>query len=324
MRHWLLPLLILPAPAAAQAPQEAAGAAHARAFLAGETAGLWQAMTPQMQAAFGGEAAFAAFRASLPAQIGEEGEVTGEAVSPSPLGDIYERRAVWSKAGPLALTIVTDAAGRVAGLHLAPAAAPAPSRFLDHRIGARLRLPFDGEWTVFWGGRALIGNYHAADPAQRFALDLVVARDGATFEGDPARLESYFCWGRPVLAPGAGRVVAAVDGLPDQPIGSSDAARPAGNHVVVDLGQDEFVFLAHLRQGSVTVAPGDSVVPGQEIGRCGNSGNTSEPHLHVHLQTTPDLAAGEGLPAQFHDYVADGAPVDRGEPVRGQVIAPQG
>ena len=70
---------------------------------------------------------------------------------------------------------------------------------------------------------------------------------------------------------------------------------------------------------------GDRVKPGQFLGSCGNSGNTSEPHIHYHLQDRPgfDPAHAEGLPAQFRSYLADGKPVERGEPVKGQVIRPR-
>lgn len=322
LRCFWIAVLVLPGVAQGQIPQDMPGAVHAKAFLNGDIARLWAAMTPEMQAALGSEAALAAFHAGLPAQIGEEGAVLSETVSRSPLGDVYERRALWSKAGVLAVVVVSDGAGRVAGFRIAPVAEPAESRFLDYHLTADLRLPVEGEWTVFWGGRDLVENYHAIDPGQRFALDLVVVQDGATFAGDGSRAENYFCWDRPILAPGTGTVVTAVDGLPDQPIGSMDPGHPAGNHVVIDLGNEEFIFLAHLRQGSVAVAAGERVLPGQTIGRCGNSGNTSEPHLHLHLQTTPDLTAGEGLPAQFLNWTADGIPVARGEPRRGQVIAP--
>ena len=117
-------------------------------------------------------------------------------------------------------------------------------------------------------------------------------------------------------------MVTAVSVLPDQAIGSSDPAHPAGNHVVLDFGNGEFGFLAHMRSGSLKVKAGDKVEAGQEVGRCGNSGNTSEPHLHFHLQTTPNLAEGEGLPARFVDYMADGKSVESGEPEQGQAIEP--
>jgi murein DD-endopeptidase MepM/ murein hydrolase activator NlpD len=92
--------------------------------------------------------------------------------------------------------------------------------------------------------------------------------------------------------------------------------------VILDHGNGEFSLLAHLRRGSVAVRPGATVAAGQKLGECGNSGNTSEPHLHYHLQNTAVFGRAEGLPAQFMVYTADGRPVTRGEPVRGQTIHP--
>lgn len=112
----------------------------------------------------------------------------------------------------------------------------------------------------------------------------------------------------------------ATDGLSDNKPGVMDRDHPTGNHVILDHGNGEFSFLAHLKQGSVAVKVGDRVKPGDKLGLCGNSGNTSEPHLHYHLQTTAKFGAGEGLPAQFLNYIADGKEVARGEPVQGQTI----
>ncbi|WP_425450838.1 M23 family metallopeptidase [Pseudoroseicyclus aestuarii] len=95
---------------------------------------------------------------------------------------------------------------------------------------------------------------------------------------------------------------------------------PAGNHVVIDFGNEAYGFRAHLRQDSLWVSEGDAVTAGHEIGLCGNSGNTSEPHLHFHLQTSPRLKQGEGLPAQVSHYRANGRMIDRGEPQRGETI----
>ncbi|WP_092891398.1 M23 family metallopeptidase [Roseicitreum antarcticum] len=81
-------------------------------------------------------------------------------------------------------------------------------------------------------------------------------------------------------------------------------------------------FLAHLQRGSLAVAKGGSVTTGQQIGQCGNSGNTSETHLHFHMQTSLMLGQGEGLPAQFRNYLANGVLIDRGEPTEGETIEP--
>lgn len=316
-----------PALSFAEAPPSAA--TPAESFVSGDTAALWAAMDGPLQALIGNESALADLRAGLIAAAGTETAVLSEEESRSPLGTIHDRISAWDglPGVPILIQTVTDASGRISGFWVGAAPAPAESAYLDHEISADLRLPVAvpqaGEWLVFWGGRSLTQNYHAIDPAQRFALDLVVLQNGATHDGPAEDLTAYHCWGEPILAPAAGLVAAAIDGLSDQAIGATDAANPAGNHVVIEAGPEEFVFLAHLQEGSVTVAEGGSVVAGETVGLCGNSGNSSEPHLHVHLQTTPDLATGAGLPAQFTHYLADGAPVARGEPVRGQTIAPQ-
>lgn len=301
-----------------EAAVQALGRSLSDAFLSGGTERLWGAMTEEMRAAFGNEAALAAFRQSLARDLGEEEAVAGETVGRKDGFDLYLRTGRWSGSeAPIILQFAFDAEGRVAGFYVRPEAQLAQSDYLDYQTVAALHLPFAGEWTMVWGGRTLEENYHAADRAQRFALDALIMREGVTHQGAADPLESYFCWGQPILSPGSGTVVRVVADLPDQPIGETDTANPAGNHVVIDLGNDEFAFLAHLQAGSVRVAEGEVVEPGAELGLCGNSGNSSEPHLHFHLQTTPDLADGEGLPAQFLDYR-----VIRGEPVQGQVIAP--
>ena len=200
---------------------------------------------------------------------------------------------------------------------------PLHPRTWNTRRARSLRLPFDGEWLVFWGGRTVEQNRHTLNQQQRFAYDIMVVDDGRSHRGTGAAVEDYYCWNKIIRAPAAGRVAAAIDGLADQKPGSMDTANLAGNHVMLDLGNNEYALLAHLRNGSVKVKLGASVRQGQPIGRCGNSGNTSEPHLHFHLQSSPRLGEGEGLPALFVDDVADGKPVARGEPTKGQVIRPR-
>ena len=91
--------------------------------------------------------------------------------------------------------------------------------------------------------------------------------------------------------------------------------------VVIDHQNGEYSVLSHFRQGSVVVAVGDTVVAGQLLGKCGNSGHSSEPHLHYHLQDGPDRHKGNGLPAHFRSYIADGEVLPIGEPVIGQTVA---
>ena len=93
------------------------------------------------------------------------------------------------------------------------------------------------------------------------------------------------------------------------------------NFVIIDHLNGEFSVLVHLKKGSIIVAVGDTVVKGQEIGKVGNSGNSTQPHLHYHLTTSQSLdGSGIGLPIQFLNYYEDDEFVDRGEPVRGQTV----
>lgn len=306
---------------AAQADPFSVGQRIAERFLQGDFDAIWSASTPEMQQAFGSTGNLAALHDDLLADFGTEDAILSERVDAQAGHDVYTRVSLWTQApAPLELVISFDGAERIAGFLIRPQPVAAPSQFLDYETKATLRLPVDGDWFVYWGGRDIEKNYHAADAGQRFALDLVVMRDGQSHSGDTSQLESYHCWGRPILAPAEGVVVRAVDGLPDKAIGESDPANPAGNHVVVDFGNDEFGFLAHLQQNSVRVAKGDAVTAGQEIGLCGNSGNSSEPHLHFHMQTSPRLEQGEGLPAQFTNYQANGTLIGRGEPQKGETI----
>jgi len=106
-------------------------------------------------------------------------------------------------------------------------------------------------------------------------------------------------------------VVAVEDRIGDAPLvgwGVCDftARNFIGNHVVIRHAEGEYALYAHLIGGSVTVAPGDVVEAGQVIGRCGHSGHSSEPHLHFHVQDSPDLFEGMGLPVTFLDVALDG------------------
>ena len=300
-----------------------AGQVLTRAFLDGDLSAVHARFDERMQAAMDA-AALAAFREQVGARLGEEQAVISEeAVSVQGL-ESYVRISRWSKLpAPILTQWVFATDGRVAGFLIRPADAQpqaAESPLLQRDTIAELSLPFDGEWYVFWGGRDIEQNYHAANPGQRFAYDFVQHVDGRSHSGDGSELVQYHCWDEPILAPTDGTVVEVVGDLPDQAIGTTNARQPAGNHVILDLGHGEYALLAHLRQGSVAVEAGQQVAAGDELGRCGNSGNTSEPHLHFHLQDSPVFGEGLGLPAFFNDYVADGEPVERGEPVKGEVV----
>lgn len=196
----------------------------------------------------------------------------------------------------------------------------ADSVYLNYQTKTELELPFHEEWWVFWGGRSVGENYHTLLREQRFALDIVQRVDRKTHTGNGNQNEDYHCFGKRLNAPGSGKIVDVVNDIEDNIPGQFNQDSPTGNRVIIDHENGEFSILAHFKKGSIIVSVGDAVIKGQELGKAGNSGNSSEPHLHYHLQTTGDPFNGEGLPAQFQNYYADQTFVKRGEPVKTESI----
>ncbi|MCE1253979.1 MAG: M23 family metallopeptidase [Anaerolineae bacterium] len=166
-----------------------------------------------------------------------------------------------------------------------------------------IHSPLKTTARVAWGGDGLAVNYHAASPQQRWAYDLVVE---PAFHGS-AHLKDYGCYGLPVVAPLDAEVIAIHDGEADQVPGklSNVNEAPEGNYVALKAAQGTHLILAHMQPGSLQVKAGETVKEGAVLGLCGNSGNTSEPHVHIHLQRedpTLNLSRGgisEGLPLYF-------------------------
>ncbi|MFB6151556.1 MAG: M23 family metallopeptidase [Haloarculaceae archaeon] len=168
------------------------------------------------------------------------------------------------------------------------------------------RLPFEGEWTAVSGGPTRSESHSWGLLTQRYAYDFVVTDEGGhSHESDGRALDDYHCYGEPVVAPADGEVVAASDGHRDygRPGGWLDPRQRdiRGNYVTVEHADGEYSTLAHLREGSVAVSAGDRVERGERIARCGNSGNSTEPHLHFHVADRPSLVRGMGLPVHFSD-----------------------
>jgi len=197
----------------------------------------------------------------------------------------------------------------VLGVGLLVAAVVLVTAARRHRCGTALsrplHFPLDGTWYVLQGGGALI-NHHARVAEQRGAVDLVGLGPLGTRTRPGHDARAYAAYGRSVHAPCDGQVISAAGAVADQRPGEIRYQPAHGNHVFLDTGH-EIVKLAHLRPGSVTVRPGDLVRTGQLLGEVGNSGNTTEPHLHLHAERD-----GVGLDLTFTDV--------RGRLYRGRTI----
>jgi hypothetical protein len=217
---------------------------------------------------------------------------------------------------------------------------PAPSDYLNYQTKTDLIFPLTGESLIGTGGRTIEQNPdHIYVKDQRFAIDIVALAPDASppelenlvervlsgklgvYRGNYKKNEDHYCFGRLVIAPGNGTVVDAKDGIFDNIPGEKNIKSVAGNYVVIDHLNGEFSMLAHLMKNSVLVKEGDQVEAGDPIGQCGNSGHSNLPHLHFHLQNTPHWLDGEGLPAQFNKYYANGKIIVHGEPTQGEIIS---
>lgn len=189
-------------------------------------------------------------------------------------------------------------------------------------------LPFQGVWLAANGGPDPATSHSWEIVGQRYAYDfLIVDPEGKTFRQDEGRLEDYYAFGAPVLAPADGVVVAVQDRHRDAPRPRAIdllAWSPLGNYVLIRHAEGEYSLLAHLRRGSVRVRPGEWVRRGQVIGECGNSGNSTEPHLHFQVQDHPNFYLAASLPVRFRDwcYEEDGEwrRVEEGYPLFGDRV----
>lgn len=184
-------------------------------------------------------------------------------------------------------------------------------------VSQRYGLPLGGEWLIASGGVTKQTSHSWDLPNQRYAYDFVKAADLPEEESRSERrgLPDFSAFGQPVFAPADGIVARVRDGLRDYRTPGSGAVDMwcrdiRGNHILIEHRHDEFSLLAHLRKGSVSVAVGDSVRVGQKIAECGNSGHSTQPHLHFHVQDRPSFHAAASKIVQWGGLCRNGTAVD--------------
>jgi hypothetical protein len=232
--------------------------------------------------------------------------------------------------GILDIKIVLDDRDKIIGLWFLPHTADIP---VLEKHETKLSLPFKGRWLVFWGGDTKELNLHHDAPNQKFAFDFLGVDDHGNTRKDQAQVnEDYFAFGREVLAPADGNVTDVINGVRDNVPGSMNPYSALGNAVFIQHCENEVSVLAHLKLGSIVVKVGDKVKKGQIVGLCGNSGNSSEPHLHYHLQNTPIVQDGTGIKCYFEKVTPLSSVEDRKgggdkkakmnySPIKGDIIA---
>ncbi len=180
-------------------------------------------------------------------------------------------------------------------------AANGPSNTSAHR---RAVLPVNGQPHI----------------GQRYAIDWIqLGGDGKSFTGDKSKNSSYHAWDQEIHAVANGKIVAAKDGIPENVPNSGKIAVPmtygtlAGNYIIEDLGDGHFAAYAHLRPGTLKAKVGDTVHAGSVLAHLGNTGNSSEPHLHFQVCDAPSFPASEGLPFAIDKFTLQNYKIDKAQ-----------
>lgn len=221
--------------------------------------------------------------------------------------------------GTFILSISINDESKINGLYVRPFVEQKLPRI--ERNKTKLLLPFNEAWTVFWGGDTEEQNYHVNHKAQKNAFDFIITDDeGKSYKTDGKSNDDYYAFGKDLIAPCDAQVVLVVDGIKDNKPGMMNPLYVPGNTVILKTSNNEYLLFAHFKQNTIAVKQGDQVKQGQLLGLCGNSGNSSEPHLHFHLQNVEDMNVATGAKCYFDKIVVNGESKSDYSPVKGEII----
>lgn len=177
----------------------------------------------------------------------------------------------------------------------------------DYHCKIKYSLPFEGNWIAVNGSVDKKFSHSWGIPTQRYAYDfLILDHEGKSGSGNKEAASDYYCYGKEITAPADGQIAEIGNSCPDSRIlggGKADcSARDIrGNYILIRHTEKEYSLLAHLQPGSIAVKEGQHVNRKEFLARCGNSGNSSEPHLHFQLQEGRSFFNSAGLPITFEN-----------------------
>ncbi len=234
-------------------------------------------------------------------------------LAPGATGIIYIFLDFASREAPARLsnTLVVEVDGDVSNAQLIPldaleVQAPSTAPTVDAPFAGDRWQAANGPSNTSLHRRAVIVLNGKAKSPERYAIDWIkLGDDGNTFTGDEHQNASYHAYDVPITAVADGRAVNVLDGIPENTphreqmaITMTPASAP-GNNIVEDIGGGRYVGYAHFRPGTIAVKTGDTIHRGQVLGKLGNSGNSTEPHLHIQICDGPSFLECNGLPMQF-------------------------
>ncbi len=218
-----------------------------------------------------------------------------------------------------ALNISIDKNSKINGLFVKPFKESSLPQ-LERNI-TNLKLPFNGEWFVVWGGDTKELNYHVESDAQKNAFDFIIKdQNGKSYKTDGKTNDDYYAFGKELIAPCDGEVVLVVDGIKDNKPGELNPIYIPGNTVIIKTENNEYLFFAHFKQNSIKVKQGQKIKQGELLGLCGNSGNSSEPHSHFHIQNVENMNNATGVKSYFEEIYVNGELKKDYSPIKNEMV----
>ncbi len=236
-------------------------------------------------------------------------------------GNSFTYRSVFQKMATLKVVFYLNDNSKVSKMSISSDYVYKDAPILE-RNKSDLILPFNDEWYVFWGGKKTSDNYHNAYASMRGAFDFwVMGSNGKSHNNGATKNEDFYAFGKDIIAPVDAKVIYAYDDIPDNNWPAMNPSAGSGNTVLLETKNKEYILLGHLKQNSITVKEGQYVKQGELIGLCGNSGNSTEPHLHFQVQNIPDFGAATGAWTHFkkinvHDKIKEDYIPVRGDKIK--------
>lgn len=217
------------------------------------------------------------------------------------------------------LELAADKESRISGYYIRTIPAVETDFPKIERNISRIQFPAEGVWSTTWGGDTKELNYHVEKKFQKNAFDFVIRDErNSSYKTDGKKNEDYYAFGKELFAPADGTAVYVRDGYLDNKPGDK-TDKP--NEVIIRTEHGEYLVLLHFKKNSITVKQGDRIKRGQLLGLVGNSGFSSEPHIHFHIMNGFPGAAATGIKCFFDKVSVNGKTKKDYSPVRGDKVS---
>jgi len=234
-------------------------------------------------------------------------------------GSTYSRYITQFEKALMTVDLAVDQDKKIAGFIVNPY--KPDTTLKPEQNSTLLAFPLKGSWKITWGGDTKEQNYHVESESQKNAFDIIKTDvSGKSYRNSGKLNTDYFAFGQEISAPCDGEVVLAINGVKDNTPGEMNSFDVGGNTVILKTTKNEYLVFCHLKHGSMLVKEGQQIKKGQLLGQVGNSGHSSEAHLHFHLQNKENMNTATGIKCFFDQLMVNGIMKSDYSPVRNDQV----